>query len=182
MIIINTNISDIISISISTDAMAFAYVVFSTPDMAKPSKLQPCCYSKGQWLGGSLPLPGSSLEVLWPKRKKPRTSSQSHVHRVRMWVITLASTKHTHSSLLRDVSVPRMRKCYEWNAHTPGPTDAHGESSTPVQQSWTQGLWEAARTQLHHSLLPSGLSRCTWGQGSHWKYPRGQQDQAMRSW
>lgn len=64
MIIINTNISDIISISISTDATAFAYVVFSTPDMAKPSKLQPCCYAKGQWLGGGLPLPGSSLPVL----------------------------------------------------------------------------------------------------------------------
>lgn len=33
MIIINTNISDIISISISTDATAFAYVVISTPMM-----------------------------------------------------------------------------------------------------------------------------------------------------
>lgn len=81
-----------------------------------------------------------------------------------MWVIIVASTKHTHSSLLRDVSVPRMRKYYERNAHTPGPTDAHGESYTPVWWSWTQGLREVARTQLHHSLLPLGLSRCTWGQ------------------
>ena len=137
---------------------------------------------KHRVLTTGLPLPGSSLQILWPKRKKPRISSQSHVHRVRMWVITVASTKHTHSSLLRAVSVPRMRKCYEWNAHTPGPTDAHGESYTPVWRSWTQGLREVARTQLHHSLLPLGLSRCTWGQGSDWKFPWDQQGRAIRSW
>ena len=73
MIIINTNISDILSISISTDATAFAYVVISTPDMAKPSKLQPCRCSKGSMAGGR-PAPP------WLLSPNPLTKEEEATH------------------------------------------------------------------------------------------------------